>query len=143
MQCMEGMGKHIWFIDWALENVIDLDCSKWGVTSNLHSLARLPQSWEQNKRVVPFILTVLVCKQQKYSADDELHFILNIEQAVAFPVSKQLEQPGAGPEAAGIWDVSPTDISEAFFFSAILVSVLCKANCMCRVCTYIRRYQIK
>lgn len=48
--------------------------------------------------MVCFILTVLVCKQQKYSTDYELPF----KQAVAFPVSKQLEQPGVGAEAAGI-----------------------------------------
>lgn len=64
--------------------------------------------WEQHKKVLSFISIVLV-----YSTDSELFFILNIQQAVLFPVSKQLEQPGVEPVATANWDVSPTDISEA------------------------------
>lgn len=66
--------------------------------------------------MVSFILIVLVCKQQKYSTDGELHFTLNIKQAVPFSVSKQLEQPDVEPEAVVSWDVSPTDISDALLF---------------------------
>lgn len=62
------------------------------------------------------MLILLVCKQQKYSTDGELHFILKIKQTVPFPVSKQIEQPAIEPEAALSWDVSPSNISEALLF---------------------------
>lgn len=94
---------------------MDFALIKWGVTSNLHSLLDCP-----NHGVVCFILIVLVCKQQNYSIDGELHFILIIKQAVPFSVSKQLEQPGVEPEAALSWNFSPTDISEALFFQRFL-----------------------
>jgi len=87
------------------------------------------------------ILIVLVCKQQKYSTDGGLHFISNIKQAVPFPVSKQLEQPGVEPEAA--LSCHSHQYQWGFACSAIFMSVLCKANCMCRGCTYIHRYQVK
>lgn len=66
--------------------------------------------------MVPFILIVVVCKQQRHFTDGELYFILNIKQAVPFPVCKQLEGPCVEPEAALSWDISLTAISGALLF---------------------------